>query len=151
MSTARAPASPTTHKPFTQASRAAAPAARMEGASPSTQAGVTVSAKSAAASWRLRNKEKSKPQLVNYYISIERDAQLLANRIALLKQEEMRTWKKIEETKKRATEVITLKQKNEIKIQQKMEQLRMQQMMQEDNQKKINEMRQQRDQERQKI
>jgi hypothetical protein len=40
---------------------------------------------------------------------IERDAQLLANRIALLKQEEMRTWKKIEETKKRATEVVTLK------------------------------------------
>jgi len=28
----------------------------------------------------------------------------------------MRTWKKIEETKKRATEVLTLKQKNEIKI-----------------------------------
>lgn len=63
----------------------------------------------------------------------------------------MRTWKKIEETKKRATEVLTLKQKNEIKIQQKMEQLHMQQMMQEDNQKKINDMRQQRDQERQKI
>jgi len=30
---------------------------------------------------------------------------LLANRIALLKQEEMRTWKKIEETKKRADDV----------------------------------------------
>jgi hypothetical protein len=29
----------------------------------------------------------------------------------------MRTWKKIEETKKRATEVVTLKQKNEMKIQ----------------------------------
>jgi hypothetical protein len=41
---------------------------------------------------------------------------LLANRIALLKQEEMRTWKKIEETKKRANEVNTLKQKNEAKI-----------------------------------
>jgi hypothetical protein len=48
----------------------------------------------------------------------------LANRIALLKQEEMRTWKKIEETKKRANEVVTLKQKNEMKIQQKMESLR---------------------------
>jgi hypothetical protein len=48
----------------------------------------------------------------------------LANRIALLKQEEMRTWKKIEETKKRANEVVTLKQKNEIKIQHKLEQFR---------------------------
>ena len=34
--------------------------------------------------------------------SVERDAQLLANRIALLKQEEMKTRKKIEETRKRA-------------------------------------------------
>ena len=50
---------------------------------------------------------------------MERDAQLLANRIALLKQEEMRTWKKIEETKKRATEVIKLKQKNQEKMQAK--------------------------------
>ena len=41
---------------------------------------------------------------------------MLANRIALLKQEEMKTWKKIEETKKRASEVMTLKQKNEMKI-----------------------------------
>jgi hypothetical protein len=57
---------------------------------------------------------------------------LLANRIALLKQEEMRTWKKIEETKKRANEVMSLKQKNEMKIQQKMEQLRIKQLMQEE-------------------
>ena len=46
-------------------------------------------------------------------ISIERDAQLLANRIALLKQEEFKTWKKIEETKKRASEVTKLKINNE--------------------------------------
>ena len=45
--------------------------------------------------------------------SIERDAQLLANRIALLKQEEMKTWKKIEETKRRAGDVVRLKVKNE--------------------------------------
>ena len=50
---------------------------------------------------------------------IERDAQLLADRIALLKQEEMKTWKKIEETKKRATDVVKLKQKNNQKIQEK--------------------------------
>jgi hypothetical protein len=38
---------------------------------------------------------------------------LLANRIALLKQEEMKTWKKIEETRRRAAEVNKLKQLNE--------------------------------------
>ena len=52
--------------------------------------------------------------------SIERDAQLLANRIALLKQEEMKTWKKIEETKKRASDVQRLKHKNEERAQKKM-------------------------------
>ena len=50
-------------------------------------------------------------------ISIERDAQLLANRIALLKQEEMKTWKKIDDTKKRTGEILTLKKRNEERIQ----------------------------------
>ena len=49
--------------------------------------------------------------------SIERDAQLLANRIALLKQEEMKTWKKIEETKKRTNDITNLKKRNEEKVQ----------------------------------
>ena len=40
---------------------------------------------------------------------------MLANRIALLKQEEMKTWKKIEETKRRANEVVKLKLKNDQK------------------------------------
>lgn len=48
---------------------------------------------------------------------IEADAQLLANRIALLKQEELRSWKKIEETKKKAKEVYELKKRNEDKQQ----------------------------------
>jgi hypothetical protein len=43
---------------------------------------------------------------------MDRDAQLLANRIALLKQEEMRTWKKIEETKSRTRDILDLKNKN---------------------------------------
>jgi len=47
---------------------------------------------------------------------IESDAQLLANRIALLKQEELKAWKKIEETKKKAKEVYLLKKKNEEKM-----------------------------------
>jgi len=50
---------------------------------------------------------------------IERDAQLLANRIALLKQEEMKTWKKIDDTKKRTGEILTLKKRNEERIQRK--------------------------------
>ncbi len=44
---------------------------------------------------------------------IEADAQALANRIALLKQEELKTWKKIEETKKKAYEIYLLKKNNE--------------------------------------
>jgi len=47
---------------------------------------------------------------------MERDAQLLANRIALLKQEEMRTWRKIEETKKRTTDILMLKKKNQERL-----------------------------------
>ena len=59
----------------------------------------------------------------HFFLSVERDAQLLANRIALLKQEEMKTWKKIEETKKRAGEVMRLKQRNNERIQEKMEKM----------------------------
>ena len=40
----------------------------------------------------------------------------MANRIALLKQEEMKTWKKIEETKKRCTEIHQLRKRNEEKL-----------------------------------
>jgi len=45
----------------------------------------------------------------------ELDAQLLANRIALLKQEEEKAWKKIEETRKRAQEITSLRAENEDK------------------------------------
>merc|ERR1712203_1011198 len=46
----------------------------------------------------------------------ELDAQLLANRIALLKQEEEKAWKKIEETRKRAHEITELRNQNEEKF-----------------------------------
>jgi hypothetical protein len=46
----------------------------------------------------------------------ELDAQLLANRIALLKQEEEKAWKKIEETRKRAAEITELRKQNEHKF-----------------------------------
>lgn len=54
---------------------------------------------------------------------VEKDAELLANRIALLKQEEIRTWKKIEETRKRARDVIEMKRKNEVRIKEKTKQI----------------------------
>ena len=56
-------------------------------------------------------------RIVYFPYSIERDAQLLANRIALLKQEEQKTWKKIDDTKKRTNEILTLKKRNEDRIQ----------------------------------
>jgi hypothetical protein len=46
----------------------------------------------------------------------ELDAQLLANRIALLKQEEEKAWKKIEETRKRAAEIMELRTQKEEKF-----------------------------------
>ena len=60
----------------------------------------------------------------------------------------MRTWKKIEETKKRAREVNDLKRKNEEKMNVKVEQMRMNQMVLEDNQTKINHIRRNRDMEK---
>jgi len=42
----------------------------------------------------------------------EEDAQLLANRISLLKLEEKKALKKIEETRKKAKEIMELKQRN---------------------------------------
>lgn len=49
----------------------------------------------------------------------ELDAQLLANRIALLKQEEEKAERKIEDTKKRANEIMALRHQNEDKFQMK--------------------------------
>jgi hypothetical protein len=40
------------------------------------------------------------------------DAKLLANRIALLKMEEKKAWKKIEETKKKAEQVMKVRERN---------------------------------------
>ena len=40
------------------------------------------------------------------------DAKLLANRIALLKLEEKKAWKKIEETKRKAEQVMKIRQRN---------------------------------------
>ena len=51
----------------------------------------------------------------------EADAQLLANRIALLRQEEAKAWKKIQQTKIRATEILNLREDNEKRAQNKAE------------------------------
>ena len=42
----------------------------------------------------------------------DEDARLLANRIALLRQEEMKAQKKIEETRRKAQEIVSLRSKN---------------------------------------
>jgi len=55
----------------------------------------------------------------------EEDAQLLANRIALLQLEEKKAMKKIEETKKKAQEIMDLKNRNS-QIQREKEELRRQ-------------------------
>lgn len=57
-------------------------------------------------------------QLVNSRAAKKRaaeDVKLLANRIALLKQEEKKALKKIEDTKKRAEDIIDVKKRNNTK------------------------------------
>lgn len=82
---------------------------------------------------------------------VEKDAELLANRIALLKQEEMRTWKKIEETRKRAKEVLDMKKKNEERIKKKMRDIKDKSRRVRLNQKRVKLLRENRQQERGKI
>lgn len=41
------------------------------------------------------------------------DARLLANRIALLKMEEKKAWKKIQETKRKAEQVMVIRNRNQ--------------------------------------
>ena len=49
----------------------------------------------------------------------EQDALLLENRIALLKKEEQRAWRKIQQTKKRADEIVAMRRENEKKLERK--------------------------------
>ena len=63
----------------------------------------------------------------------------------------MRTWKKIEETRKRASEVFQLKKKNEEKINMKIESIKQTQQHIRENQQKVHSMRKQREQEKRKI
>lgn len=51
---------------------------------------------------------------------LAKDSQMLANRINLLKQEEIKTWKKIEETKKRAKDILDNKKRHEERQREKM-------------------------------
>ena len=57
--------------------------------------------------------EKSAYQIKNTRKVIETEAQLLANRIALLRQEELKAMRRIEDAKKKAIEVYSSKVKNE--------------------------------------
>ncbi|CAD8050398.1 unnamed protein product [Paramecium primaurelia] len=66
--------------------------------------------------------------------TIEAHKQLLDNRVALLKQEEIRTLKKIEETRKKALEIYYLKKKNEEKLKKREEEKEQLQKKQEQQQ-----------------
>ena len=95
--------------------------------------------------------ERSYGEAKKARVQVEKDAQLLANRIALLKQEEMRTWKKIEETRKRAQEVFSLKKKNEDKINRKIESIKNTQAELRGAQYKVQSIRKNRETEKRKI
>lgn len=57
----------------------------------------------------------------------EEDHRLLSNRIALLKQEEQKAWKKFDETKKRTNEILVAKQRNKEIAEERAERLRQKQ------------------------
>jgi hypothetical protein len=52
---------------------------------------------------------------------MEKDAQMLANRINLLKQEEIKARRKINETRKRASDVEAARDRNDVKLAEKEE------------------------------
>lgn len=57
----------------------------------------------------------------------EEDHRLLSNRIALLKQEEQKAWKKFDETKKRTNEILVAKQRNKEVAEERAERIRQKQ------------------------
>jgi hypothetical protein len=67
----------------------------------------------------------------------EEDARLLQNRIMLLRLEEKKAWKKIEETKKKAKDIMGLKQRNQenqrLKEERNRERMQQERMLQERN------------------
>ena len=67
----------------------------------------------------VQSREKRLMDAIAARKQVEKDAELLKNRIALLQMEERKARKKIEETKKRTSEVVTLKRRNEERYRQK--------------------------------
>ena len=64
-----------------------------------------------------RASEKNLGQIKRARRQIDLDAGILANRIALLKQEELKALRKVQETKRKTQEVYLLKQRNEERLQ----------------------------------
>ncbi len=52
----------------------------------------------------------------------EEDSKVLMNRLLLLRNEEQKAWKKIDETKKKAEEIIKMRQRN-VEVQRKREEV----------------------------
>jgi hypothetical protein len=63
----------------------------------------------------------------------------------------MKTWKKIEETKKRAADIYKLKARNNEKVQERLEKLKYDNMVSEMNKQRIEQMRKDRHTEKSKI
>ena len=63
----------------------------------------------------------------------------------------MKTWKKIEETKKRAADIYKLKARNNEKVQERLEKLKYDNMVSEMNKQRIEQMRKERNAEKSKI
>lgn len=105
------------------------------------------SAKSERVYGRQRNLNDAKKERTQ----VEKDARLLQNRIALLRQEEMRTWKKIEETQKRAKEVMEMKKLNNYRKREKSEYQKSKKRQGLDNQRRVKQVREARKREKAKI
>lgn len=97
----------------------------------------SMSQHSSAKSERVYGRQRNLNDAKKERSQVEKDARLLANRIALLKQEEMRTWKKIEETQKRAKEVMEMKKMNNYRKREKSEYMKTKKRTIMDNQRRV--------------
>jgi hypothetical protein len=73
---------------------------------------------------------KSVGQAKNQRAMVEKDVELLHNRIKMLQMEEVKAMKKIEETRKKAEKIMELRRENDKKYEQKIkEQIKFQKML----------------------
>lgn len=69
----------------------------------------------------LENPDLTYNQAKKIRLQVERDVELLRNRVRMLQLEEERALKKISETKKKTQQILELKQKNDAKFQKQLQ------------------------------